>query len=228
VTWICTKGLIFLGVVDGGYFKLYRLKRAVSGHKNRQPHSIVGGRESQVKLPDNLQSHCGPAPVAAFDPELSVHASLVLPSATSQTSAGRPLCQPLSQAEIETNTPYQPFHTDQRVGLSVFSSSSDASEPSGQWVFGNDILMTKVHLRSFNSSSDDHGDDEDENAAIHGHSLGAGGDMENLITLGNSTGNVEEVVITTRRKKKHSAPLKADDGFFEDDCEVLDFARDRV
>jgi hypothetical protein len=34
-------------------------------------------------------------------------------------------------------------------------------------------------------------------------------------------------VITTRRKKRHSAPLKADDGFFEDDCEVLDFARDR-
>ncbi|KAJ5296142.1 hypothetical protein N7508_010963 [Penicillium antarcticum] len=228
VTWICTKGLIFLGVVDGGYFKLYRLKRAVSSHKNRQPHSVVGPRESQVKLPENLQSLCGPAPVATFDPELTVHASLVLPSIPSQASAGRPLCQPLSQAEIETNTPYQPFHTDQRVGLSVFSSGSDASEPSGRWVFGNDIPMTKVHLRSFNSSSDDHGDDEDENAAIHGHSFGAGGDMENLITLGNSTGNVEEVVITTRRKKKYSAPLKADDGFFEDDCEVLDFARDRV
>ncbi|KAF4762421.1 hypothetical protein HAV15_007874 [Penicillium sp. str.  len=230
VTWICSKGLIFLGVVDGGYFKMYRLKRAtVPGHKNRQPHSVVGGKESQIKLPDNLQGPCGPASLSAFVPELAVHASLVLPSVSSQpSSAARSLCQPLSQAEIETNTPYQPFHTDQRVGLSVFSSSSDASEPSGQWVFGNDIPLIKVHLRSFNSSSDDHGDDEDENAVIHGHSLGAGGDIENLITLGNSTGNVEEVVITTRRKKRHSTPLKADDGFFEDDCEVLDFARDRV
>lgn len=58
--------------------------------------------------------------------------------------------------------------------------------------------------------------------------------MENLISLGNSTGNVEEVVITTRRKKRHSTAVSAtpgasvDDGFFEDDCEVLDFARDRV
>ncbi|KAJ5498698.1 hypothetical protein N7453_007749 [Penicillium expansum] len=230
VTWICSKGLIFLGVVDGGYFKMYRLKRAtVPGHKNRQPHSVVGGKESQIKLPDNLQVSCGSAPLSAFDPELAVHASLVLPSVSSQpSSAARSFCQPLSQAEIETNTPYQPFHTDQRVGLSVFTSGSDASEPSGQWVFGNDIPLIKVHLRSFNSSSDDHGDDEDENAVIHGHSLGAGGDIENLITLGNSTGNVEEVVITTRRKKRHSTPLKADDGFFEDDCEVLDFARDRV
>jgi hypothetical protein len=229
VSWICSKGLIFLGVVDGGYFKMYRLKRVLSGHKSRQPHSVVGSKESQVKLPANLQSPCGPAPVSAFDPEMAVHASLVLPSVTSHpSSAARTFCQPLSQAEIETNTPYQPFHTDQRVALNVFSSGSDASDPSGQWVFGNDIPLTKVHLRSFNSSSDDHGDDEDENAAIHGNSLGAGGDIENLITLGNSTDNVEEVVITTRRKKRHSTPLKADDGFFEDDCEVLDFARDRV
>ncbi|KAJ5342662.1 hypothetical protein N7541_011786 [Penicillium brevicompactum] len=229
VTWICNKGMIFLGVVDGGFFKLYRLKRAsVSGQKNRQPHSVVGGKESQVKLPANLQGPCGPAPIATFDPELTIHASLVLPSASSQLSSARPLCQPLSQAEIETNTPYQPFHTDQRVGLSVFNTGSEQSEPSGQWVFGNDIPITKVHLRSFNSSSDDHGDDDDEHAAIHGSSLGAGGEIENLITLGNSTGNVEEVVITTRRKKRHSTPLKADDGFFEDDCEVLDFARDRV
>ncbi|KAJ5339832.1 hypothetical protein N7452_006560 [Penicillium brevicompactum] len=229
VTWICNKGMIFLGVVDGGFFKLYRLKRAsVSGQKNRQPHSVVGGKESQVKLPANLQGPCGLAPIATFDPELTIHASLVLPSASSQLSSARPLCQPLSQAEIETNTPYQPFHTDQRVGLSVFNAGSEQSEPSGQWVFGNDIPITKVHLRSFNSSSDDHGDDDDEHAAIHGSSLGAGGEIENLITLGNSTGNVEEVVITTRRKKRHSTPLKADDGFFEDDCEVLDFARDRV
>ncbi|KAG0161454.1 hypothetical protein PDIDSM_8988 [Penicillium digitatum] len=230
VTWICSKGLIFLGVVDGGYFKMYRLKRAnVPGHKNRQPHSVVGGKESQIKLPDNLQGPCGSAPLSAFDPELEVHASLVSSSVTFQpSSAARSFCQPLSQAEIETNTPYQPFHTDQRVGLSVFSSGSDASEPSGQWVFCNDIPLTKVHLRPFNSSSDEHGDDEDENAVIPGHSLGAGGDIENLITLGNSTANVEEVVITTRRKKRHFTPLKADDGFFEDDCEVLDFARDRV
>lgn len=230
VIWVCSKGSVLLGVVDDGNFKLYRLKKGPTNQKSRQFHSVIGGKESQFKLPANLQSTCGPAPLVAYDPGVVAHASLLLPSVSSQpTSAAKPFCQPLSQAEIETNTPYQPFHTDQRVSLHVFSTQTGASVPSGQWVFGNDMPTTKVHIRSYsNNGSDSNGDDEDESAAVHGHSLGAGGDMENLITLGNSTGNVEEVVITTRRKKKHSTPLKADDGFFEDDCEVLDFARDRV
>lgn len=232
VIWICNKGLIFLGLVDDGYFKLYRLKRGASNHKNRQFHSVIGGKDSQHRLPTILQNTCGPAPLGAHDPDMTVQGSLLLPSAGPQpASSGRPFCQPLSQAEIETNTPYQPFHTDQRVGLQVFSAEDDVAHPSGQWVFGDDIPTTKVHLRSYGGGGDDIEDYEDEDTAIHGHSFGAGGDMENLVTLGNSTGNVgnlEEVVITTRRKKKHSTPLKADDGFFEDDCDVLDFARDRV
>lgn len=232
VTWICQKGVFFLGVVDDGFFKLYRLKQGANSHKGRQFHSVIGGKESQFKLPANLKSLCDPAPLMAYDPALAVQASLLLPSSSSQPfAAGKSQCQPLSQAEIETNTPYQPFHTDQRVGLYVFAAEvkdTTVSAPSGQWVFGGDISTTRVHVRSYSTGGDEPGEDDDETAAIHGHSFGAGGDMENLITLGNSTGNVEEVVITTRRKKKHSTPLKADDGFFEDDCEILDFARDRV
>ncbi|KAJ5630118.1 hypothetical protein N7528_003775 [Penicillium herquei] len=234
VVWICNKGSIYLGVVDEGDFKLYRLKRGATSHKNRQIHTVFGGKEKQYKLPAILHNPCGPAPLMPYDPELVVQGTLLLPSASAHPSTmSRPLCQPLSQAEIETNTPYQPFHTDQRVGLHVYSSQGgkhdlNLAAPSGQWVFGADIPTTKVHVRSYSNTSEDATDDQDNAGAIHGHSIGAGGDMENLISLANSTGHIEEVVITTRRKKKSSAPLKADDGFFEDDCEVLDFARDRV
>lgn len=229
VIWIFNKGHIFMGLVDDGQFKLYRLKRSTSTNKNRQSYSVIGSKDVQFRLPANMQSICGPAPLVPYDPEKVVQASLLLPSASSQpSSTGKAFCQPLSQAEIETNTPYQPFHTDQRVSLHVYPSDSKAQVPRGQWVFGDDIPTTKVHVRSYNTSGDDQDGEADEDAAIRGESFGAGGEMENLITLGNSTGNVEEVVITTRRKKKHSTPLRADDGFFEDDCEVLDFARDRV
>ncbi|KAJ5746791.1 hypothetical protein N7520_011973 [Penicillium odoratum] len=234
VVWICNKGLIYLGVVDDGNFKLYRLKRAATNHKNRQFHSVIGSKERQYKLPATLQTPCGPALLKPYDPDLSVKATLLLPSAgANPSSTSRSLCQPLSQAEIETNTPYQPFHTDQRVGLHVYSCHGNDADPtvaktSEQWVFGGNITTTKVHVKSYNNSGDDNADDEDEDAAVHGHSFGAGGEIENLISLANSTGHVEEVVITTRRKKKASPPLKTDDGFFEDDCEVLDFARDRV
>lgn len=231
VTWISQRGVTFLGVLDDGLFKLYRVKQSPTSHKNRQFHSVIGAKESQYKLPANLQSACGPAPLLAYDAEAVVRASLLLPSVNSQQNGiHKPFCQPLSQAEIETNTPYQPFHTDHRVGLHVFSADANSQTvpvPDGQWIFGGDIPITKVHVRSYGNSHDEPGEEE-ENHATHGHSFGAGGDMENLITLGNSTGNVEEVVITTRRKKKHTTPLKAEDGFFEDDCEVLDFARDRV
>ncbi|KAJ5921600.1 hypothetical protein N7454_009074 [Penicillium verhagenii] len=234
VTWICNKGLIYLGLVDDGSFKLYRLKRGATNHKNRQFHSVIGGKERQYKLPASLQTPCGPAPLKTYDLEQAVKATLLLPSASAHSSGtNRPLCQPLSQAEIETNTPYQPFHTDQRVGLHVYSCHGNEAgltmaDPGGQWVFGGEIPTAKVHVRSYDNSAGDNADDEEDDSAVHGHSFGAGGDIENLISLANSTGHVEEVVITTRRKKKSSVPLKTDDGFFEDDCEVLDFARDRV
>ncbi|KAJ6144147.1 hypothetical protein N7470_008042 [Penicillium chermesinum] len=235
VVWILSKGLIYLGAVDDGIFKLYRLKLGPTSHKNRQFHSIIGGKEVQYKLPACLQSHCGPALLSQYDPNRTVQGSLIMPSVGTQHSyTGRHLTQPLSQAEIETNTPYQPFHTDQRVGLHVFNVDNEVTDPTlsspgKPWVFGGDIPVTKIHVRSYNNSGEDGlADDEQEDAAIHGHSFGAGGDMENLISLANSAGQVEEVVITTRRKKKQSSPSKTEEEIFEDDCEVLDFARDRV
>ncbi|KAI9931553.1 hypothetical protein MW887_010130 [Aspergillus wentii] len=236
VTWMSNKGQPFLGVVDNGSFRLYRIRRTVSTNKNRSPQSVIGSKEIEYRLPANLQTPCGPMPVGTSNPELTISATLALPSSNPQPSlASKVKCQPLSQAEIETNAPYQPFHTDQRVNLYIFSAGSEASDsmttsPTSQWVFGDDISMSKLHVRPFSAS----GDDDDDNDTVHEQNPGLVGEMENLISLSNSTGNAEEVVITTRRKKRHSSSFpsntsgEVDDGFFEDDCEVLDFARDRV
>ncbi|KOC12969.1 hypothetical protein AFLA70_34g003920 [Aspergillus flavus AF70] len=233
VTWITNKDQVFLGLVDSGHFRLYRVRRTMSTQKNRQLQSVVGGKEIEFRLPPVLQTPCGPMPVNAFNAETTVRASLALPSSHPRPSLASKLkCQPLSQAEIETNAPYQPFHTDQRVNLYVYPETGHADEPSnlptGNWVFGESLPMTRIHVRPFSAGGDD---DDDE--TLHEHQLGSGGEMENLISLGNSTGLPEEVVITTRRKKRHgssfpSAGSGGDDGFFEDDCDFLDFARDRV
>ncbi|KAE8353039.1 hypothetical protein BDV28DRAFT_115772 [Aspergillus coremiiformis] len=230
VTWISNKGQPFLGLVESGHFRLYRVRRAMSTHKTRQLQSVVGGKEIEFRLPPNLQTPCGPMPVTPFNPETPVRASLALPSSNPRPSPASKLkCQPLSQAEIETNAPYQPFHTDQRVNLYVCAETMNVDDPmpTGPWAFGESLPMTKIHVRPFSAG----GDDDDE--TLHEHHLGSGGEMENLISLGNSTGHPEEVVITTRRKKRHissfpSAGSGGDDGFFEDDCDFLDFARDRV
>lgn len=235
VIWITHKGQPFLGLVNNGVFRLYRVRRSLSTNKNRQFQSVIGPKENEIRLPANLQTTCGAMPVGTFSPETTVAASWALPSSTPRPAAASKLkCQPLSQAEIETNAPYQPFHTDQRVNLFVYSETSDADEmqtsiPTGRWVFGDSMPMSKLHVRPFSSGGDDEGDHDE---IMHGQHPGLG-EMENLISLGNSTGHVEEVVITTRRKKKNSTSFPSagsggDDGFFEDDCEVLDFAQDRV
>ncbi|KAL2849133.1 hypothetical protein BJY01DRAFT_148632 [Aspergillus pseudoustus] len=232
VTWIIYKGQPFLALVANGHFRLYRIKRSVLSNKLRQPQSVIGLKELEFRLPANLSSPCGPMGISNFNPELAVHASLALPSSNSRPSASTKLkCQPLSQAELETNTPYQPFHTDQRVNLFTYSAISQATGSAapvatGQWVFGESIPMSKLHVRRVSIGSDDDADD-----TVHEHQQGLGGGIENLISLGNSTNDIEEVVITTRRKKKHSLSqhlASGEDGFFEDDCEVLDFAVDRV
>ncbi|PYI00008.1 hypothetical protein BO71DRAFT_87540 [Aspergillus ellipticus CBS 707.79] len=230
VTWITHKGMPFLGLIDGGYFRLYRIKRSTSPSKSRQLQSVIGNKELEFRLPPHLQAPCGPMTLGTFNSETTVSATLALPtSAPRPPPASKLKCQPLSQAEIETNTPFQPFHTDQRVNLFVFSEVDDTvtSVPTGQWVFGGPMSTTKLHVRPFSASSEDEDDD-----IVREQHQGFGAEMENLISLGNSTGNVEEVVITTRRKKKQASALSSgggvDDGFFEDDCEVLDFARDRV
>ncbi|KAL4802716.1 hypothetical protein BDV18DRAFT_60063 [Aspergillus unguis] len=228
VTWIVHTGQPFLALITNGYFRLYRVKRSVLPNKSRQPQSVIGNKELEFRLPANLLSSCGVMGISNFNPELMVYASLPLPSSTARPSTSSKLkCQPLSQAEIETNAPYQPFHTDQRVSLFTYNETGQAdgsttAYPNDQWVFGGSMPMSKLHVRRISVSSDDEGDET-------GRALSQEG-IENHISMGNSTGNVEEVVITTRRKKKHSSQFQpgGEDGFFEDDCEVLDFAVDRV
>lgn len=228
VVWVASKGLPSVGLVDNGMFKLYSIKlsAAVPRNRQRQLHSVIGPREIEYKLPPYLQHACGPIPVSTFAAtEPGPTASLALPTGSSHSGGhGTAKCQPLSQAEIETNAPYQPFHTDQRVNLYTLSGENNPADPvsAGQWVFGGEIAMSKLHIRPFNTGRNDGAEAEADDAP---------GEMENLVRLGNSNGNMEEVVITTRRKKKHALPGptgSVEDGFFEDDCEVLDFASDRV
>jgi hypothetical protein len=51
--------------------------------------------------------------------------------------------------------------------------------------------------------------------------------VENKLVLRDGEEEVEQVVVTTRRRRVRRGE-EGEEGFFEDDCEVLDFAEDRV
>jgi hypothetical protein len=142
---------------------------------------------------------------------------------------------PLSFSEIETNPPYQPFYTDKRVARFVYSrqpleihDESSEYQPSlpglisdlhheddSPWLFGESIEATRLSTpitQAYDSGEDD--------------IAGIAPKFENKLVLQDGEEEVEQVVVTTRRRriKKEGD----EENFFEDDCEVLDFAEDRV
>lgn len=225
VVWFGDEAVPQIGIMDSGCLKFYHIRP--SSMSGRQDQPVVGPKIMEIQLPAHAQFHCGPQKPALSSTEPNVSGYWSVPSAVAgQQSATGLKTLPLSQAEIETNAPYQPFHTDRRVNLKVYPSDySDETYCSDPWAFGNDIPTIKLRRSNL------HSDDEDDEAGTD--QTTRANEMENLISLGNG-GDVEHIVITTRRKKRRSSKVVGsgaapdEDGFFEDDCEVLDFARDRV
>ena len=237
--WVSIRGECFLAVMDAGVLRVHKIKRNTDRSKTRRNQPVIAGKVMELKLPPNLRSLCGPLQISpATDSPVTTFWALPSTLPHSSSHAAKLQSQPLSQAEIETNAPYQPFHTDRRVTISVYLNDAgdeagevSAASPSSLWVFGGPIPTRRLPPRSAQEPSDE--DDAVGEADV------PAGEMENVISLGSGSDHqhVEEIVITTRRKKKkkrahpHSdtgVPSPDEDGFFEDDCDVLDFARDRV
>lgn len=151
----------------------------------------------------------------------------------------------IPQAEIESNAPYQPFHTDRRVSLQVYSeeratpsssststtglSDATAAKPSKRaWAFGGPIRSLRLDVGPPQLTEDDY-----ETSSYH-RALPSSA-IERVMRIADSSHeDMEQIVVTTRRRKgagttgATSPGNEEEEGFFEDDCEVLDFASQRV
>ncbi|CAG9972182.1 unnamed protein product [Clonostachys byssicola] len=162
----------------------------------------------------------------------------------------------IPQAEIESSAPYQPFHTDRRVALCEYTRQGDpggmdslvadlenveitensppkkkkgkqqSSTPNNQikkagiasaWAFGQDIPVVKLDLGILPITGDDGFEGLDDQALPPSA-------MERVMEYGDQ----EQIVVTTRKRRTARQGDAEGDGFFEDDCEVLDFADQRV
>lgn len=150
----------------------------------------------------------------------------------------------IPQAEIESNAPYQPFHTDRRVGLHVYSND-EAPIPSPSvsvllsplpkaspapkqttnvpWAFGGPIKTIKLDVGPVHTL------DEDSDSPTDHRALPTSA-IERILSVKDNNEEQEQIVVTTRRRKGVSKEADGvdEEGFFEDDCEVLDFASQRV
>jgi len=256
IKWLKGKQRNYLAAVVDGIIMIYSIKQRKAQNAEKQQISI-GRKPIKIELPLIPDNNLAPAVLRAMDIEDELdltetdgeaqwdfsQTSVVKADASSGTESSIP------QAEIESNAPYQPFHTDRRVGLYVYATSQPqpvspsvsallapaniiSQQPTlipegASWVFGKPINAVKLDIGPPQVGDDEAGLPEDHFALPTSA-------MERVTTkISEADEDVEQIVITTRRRR---GTVRGDgetvgvegDGFFEDDCEILDFASQRV
>ena len=231
VKWLNGKDRGLIAVVGGGILRIHGVQKSTSVKAGQRRPSVVGGKAVELSLPDISDEIITPA-VKAYLADAAPHipGGYWSPEPSHNPRTTRTNAHPLSYAEIETNAPYQPFHTDRRINLHVYSDDPSLPDPhhlhdANPWVFGEAVPAAVISVGS--AVHDEEGTETDAEAQ--------GPQMENLISLEDNGEDGQQVVMTTRRKKG-----KRNDGgsggdrdedeeeIFEDDCEVVDFAEERV
>ncbi|KAI8634742.1 hypothetical protein F5Y19DRAFT_123252 [Xylariaceae sp. FL1651] len=256
--WITGKKHHTLFVVGEGLVRMFPSKSRRPGIRKDRPRFPGGSKYNDFKLRDLPDDLIAPSvkqiidPVEDLDltnPDHDGGNTLVLHHRPRSVDSDYSPEAAIPQAEIESNAPYQPFHTDRRVGLHVYGDGEaglssviqhmdsiileDApkrpkrtklhqpkSAANQAWAFGQPISTVKLDLGLPIVM------DEDISNSIDDHRALPVSAMERVLQVGE---NDEQIVVTTRRRRGGNRTTDADeDGFFEDDCEVLDFADQRV
>lgn len=254
--WLSGRGRGSLAVVAGGVLQIWRVQMRPATGKGSSPNAASISKKKVAEfglvpiqdtlLPPSIGEQLCAQPDDP-EPQQGIHGDWIprsLPHrqpGTMGTKLGLATSPaPLSFSEIETNPPYQPFYTDRRVTRFVFSrplaevqeSSSEFQPPllgltsdlhhekdDSPWIFGEDAEAFRI------SSPATHSYDSGEDDLIAGVTKR----LENKLVLRDGEEEVEQVVVTTRRRRvRREGADEGEEGFFEDDCEVLDFAEDRV
>ncbi|MCJ1230052.1 hypothetical protein MMC12_006723 [Toensbergia leucococca] len=231
IGWLSGKDRGLIAVTGGGTVRIHRIHQSTNRKVGKRRPSVMGGRPIEFTLPSTDDR---PADPRSNKPRNSLRGHWFSPGIATKP-ARRATVHPLSCAEIETNAPYQPFHTDRRVNFYIYDNaktppvistlSSQAPDPT-LWVFGEDIPAMKIVGVDSPLSEDDAADPDQGLLPAQ---------MENLISLQGTEEEGQQVVVTTRRKRgrKGAAAVSGsryedETEFFEDDCEVVDFAEERV
>ena len=231
VTWLGGRNEGFIAAVGGDVIRIHSVTPSTNPKAGKRRSSVHASKPSEFSIPTSTENFGKPfaSSTVAIKDEQSVQSTppkgfWQLPPQTSQPHSRKQAPHPLSCAEIETNAPYQPFHTDRRIGFSLLGDDNgntvtgESSHGSCPWVFGELIPATQISIGSATI------DDEPEEGQNRLQPL------ENLVSVAGKEEGGQQFVVTTRRKraKERTVGEEMEEDFFEDDCEVVDFAEDRV
>ena len=231
VRWLTGKDRNSIAVIGGGLLRIHNVKQSVHSNPGKRRPSVFGAKPVQMTLPQVPSNMSSTSLDGASADKEEVQAArgtwpnLISAPQHHRTRPPNDATHPLSYAEIETNAPYQPFHTDHRIGLHVYDHRDNFKvvhlHDDSPWVFGEEISTIEISTSTARSASRSRGAYETDTLP---------GQMENLISHSGNEQQGQRVVVTTRRKrgKRGDTDAANEEDFFEDDCEVVDFAEDRV
>lgn len=255
VRWLTGRGRGSIALVSGGMLQLWRVQMRFTSGKGKSSNTASITRKKvaefglapirNIAFPPSISEQLfaqpgDPEPMQGFYGDWLPRSLPSRKPGSRGAKGAEPSAAPLSYSEIETNPPYQPFYTDRRVTRFVYSRPAmDVQESSSvyqspipgitsdlhheesdtPWLFGEDVEA--VRITSPVTQAYDSGDEDDV--------AGVAARIENKLVLRDGEEEIEQVVVTTRRRRIRKEGAEGDEeGFFEDDCEVLDFAEDRV
>ena len=226
VRWLTGRDRNSIAVMGGDLLRIHNVKQSINTNPGKRRPSVFGAKPVEITLPDVLSERSSMFVDGATADGVDVRSPHgYWPNPTTILPHHRPRsAHPLSYAEIETNAPYQPFHTDRRVGLHIYDDAEMGIHhlhDDSPWVFGQEIPTIEISAGTTESFSRSREGDETDTLQ---------GQIENLISLSGNEQQGQQVVVTTRRKrgKKGKIDARDEEDFFEEDCEVVDFAEDRV
>ncbi|KAA6416363.1 MAG: hypothetical protein FRX48_01083 [Lasallia pustulata] len=181
VKWLNGKNRGHIAVVGKGILRIYGVHKSTGVTAGQRRPSVVGGKPAELIIPDIRDETTTPALRAYLADETPPALGGYWSPGPEQHPAAattRSIPHPLSYAEIETNAPYQPFHTDRRINLQVYADNACDPDPhhlndSNPWVFGEAMPATKISVGSAPLDDEDTESDAEAPRA----------EMENLINL---------------------------------------------
>ena len=215
-----------LAVHGDGTFKLHKVYESTrQAPKKRRP-SVLGSKPLEIAIPKSVGSPRN----RSFSPTTIDRQAEGLASPMQRPSINRlptmhdmeSRSHPLSFAEIETNAPYQPFHTDARVTFNIMLKPDQRPEDppmNDQWMFGGTIPCTRVSVGTSTKRREDSTGTEVQTA------------MESSINYEGNAEDGQQILVSTRRRRVRDDELEpgsTQGEFFDDDCAVVDFADNRV
>ena len=233
VRWLSGKDQGLIAVTGGGLLRIHSIRESTNQKAAKRRPSVLGGKPVEFSV--SSASHVSQQAIQN-DPVInsekqkhltSPHGHWLPHHTESSSKPPKIMGHPLSCAEIETNAPYQPFHTDRRINFYIYNQINQSYDPHHRqpedpspWAFGEPIVTNKIGAGSAAVM------DEDNHMAL--------AQMENFISVEGNDEEGRQVIVTTRRKRGIKKGAMRDDAegpdeeFFEDDCEVVDFAEARV